>query len=409
MANNDNAMTRFLFAILQQKCLKDIDWNKVAHDPNLAQPITNGHAARMRYSRFRSAMLGIEPQRRNRVTKPSATKKKKTTAGASTTKKGDGDGETQDTPINSDNPSATKKIKLEKLSPSPQSPQQQAMTVMPTPTATATPAIRSEIDTVKIKQERSVPSPPTTGAMSMPGTPIDTSPFANMMHPHRQSPTPTSQTGYGHTMRLLTPCSDHQSPVSVQAQASDLLMHHNLTQGFMTATHSSPLSSNHDFHHQHHHHGSQSQTQSPYDHHTRHFDTAVASASSPWGHSHLSQSRAPSVSMYSPTTPVFGYPASSAAATNCDHTHSQHTQHSQYSQQQQTQGEHSLGLMGIGMGLPMNTMNMNLGGMNMGQIDFNNMVMPTQRASMSPVPTHPIKGENTAGSPHWGTMDAGFV
>ncbi|KLU81623.1 hypothetical protein MAPG_00708 [Magnaporthiopsis poae ATCC 64411] len=66
-ANSDNAMARFLFAILRQKCLKDIDWNKVASDPVLLQPITNGHAARMRYSRFRSSMLGIEPQRRNRT------------------------------------------------------------------------------------------------------------------------------------------------------------------------------------------------------------------------------------------------------------------------------------------------------------------------------------------------------
>ncbi|KAI0809441.1 hypothetical protein GGR55DRAFT_175237 [Xylaria sp. FL0064] len=69
-SNNDNAMTRFLFAILRQKNLKDIDWNKVAHDPILAQPITNGHAARMRYSRFRSAMLGLEPTKRNRTSSP---------------------------------------------------------------------------------------------------------------------------------------------------------------------------------------------------------------------------------------------------------------------------------------------------------------------------------------------------
>jgi hypothetical protein len=99
MSNNDNVMARFLFAILQQKNLKDvstlifqvnfhqmstsfrlenvpchwprcqIDWNEVARNPILAQEITNGHAARMRYSRFRSAMLGLEPQRRNRTTK----------------------------------------------------------------------------------------------------------------------------------------------------------------------------------------------------------------------------------------------------------------------------------------------------------------------------------------------------
>ncbi|KAI1425621.1 hypothetical protein F5Y12DRAFT_363289 [Xylaria sp. FL1777] len=78
-SNNDNAMTRFLFAILRQKNLKDIDWNQVAHDPILAQPITNGHAARMRYSRFRSAMLGLEPTRRNRTNPPKSrvTKSKK--------------------------------------------------------------------------------------------------------------------------------------------------------------------------------------------------------------------------------------------------------------------------------------------------------------------------------------------
>ncbi|KAL1841421.1 hypothetical protein VTJ49DRAFT_7098 [Mycothermus thermophilus] len=66
--NNDYVMSRFLFAILEQKCLKDIDWNKVARNPILAQSITNGHAARMRFSRFKSSVLGLEPQRR-RVSK----------------------------------------------------------------------------------------------------------------------------------------------------------------------------------------------------------------------------------------------------------------------------------------------------------------------------------------------------
>ncbi|KKY37325.1 hypothetical protein UCDDA912_g02670 [Diaporthe ampelina] len=74
-------MARFLFAILQQKNLKDIDWNAVAHNPILAQEITNGHAARMRYSRFRNSLLNIEPQRRNRagVNKSKVTKSKKET------------------------------------------------------------------------------------------------------------------------------------------------------------------------------------------------------------------------------------------------------------------------------------------------------------------------------------------
>ncbi|UNI20054.1 hypothetical protein JDV02_006182 [Purpureocillium takamizusanense] len=64
--NSDNAMARFLFAILKQKNLKDIDWNEVAQDPVLLQPITNGHAARMRYSRFRATVTGHEPQKRSR-------------------------------------------------------------------------------------------------------------------------------------------------------------------------------------------------------------------------------------------------------------------------------------------------------------------------------------------------------
>ncbi|TQV97621.1 hypothetical protein V2A60_006634 [Cordyceps javanica] len=78
-SNADNAMARFLFAILKQKNLKDIDWNQVANDPVLLQPITNGHAARMRYSRFRSTVTGHEPTKRrssgeksSKVSKPSS-------------------------------------------------------------------------------------------------------------------------------------------------------------------------------------------------------------------------------------------------------------------------------------------------------------------------------------------------
>ncbi|PQE29839.1 hypothetical protein CJF32_00000512 [Rutstroemia sp. NJR-2017a WRK4] len=74
---NEMSINRLLYAMLSQKCLKDIcmilpttgpfrhshvhlhnkiDWNKVAQDPFLAQEITNGHAARMRYSRFKKQM-----------------------------------------------------------------------------------------------------------------------------------------------------------------------------------------------------------------------------------------------------------------------------------------------------------------------------------------------------------------
>ncbi|KAF8856286.1 hypothetical protein BDZ45DRAFT_691913 [Acephala macrosclerotiorum] len=63
---SDTAITELLYAILKQKCLKDIDWNKVAADPILSEPITNGHAARMRYSRFKKQMDGNAPTRRPR-------------------------------------------------------------------------------------------------------------------------------------------------------------------------------------------------------------------------------------------------------------------------------------------------------------------------------------------------------
>ncbi|KAF5232100.1 hypothetical protein FAUST_8902 [Fusarium austroamericanum] len=77
--NSENGMARFLMAILNQKNLKDIDWNAVASDPVLLQPITNGHAARMRYTRFRDTVRGHQPQKRARAEdKSRVTKSKKT-------------------------------------------------------------------------------------------------------------------------------------------------------------------------------------------------------------------------------------------------------------------------------------------------------------------------------------------
>ncbi|KAJ5540161.1 hypothetical protein N7513_008493 [Penicillium frequentans] len=45
---------KFLYAMLKQLDLKNIDWNRVAAE----QAISNGHAARMRFSRFRNQMEG---------------------------------------------------------------------------------------------------------------------------------------------------------------------------------------------------------------------------------------------------------------------------------------------------------------------------------------------------------------
>ncbi|KAL1903649.1 hypothetical protein Sste5346_000278 [Sporothrix stenoceras] len=54
--NTDKAIARLLYAMLKQKSLKDIDWPQVASDPALLETISNGHAARMRYARFRASV-----------------------------------------------------------------------------------------------------------------------------------------------------------------------------------------------------------------------------------------------------------------------------------------------------------------------------------------------------------------
>lgn len=83
--NSENATARFLLAILNQKNLKDINWDQVASDPVLLSKCPNGHAARMRFARFKTSVMGHEPQKRNRtadsktrVTKPKKPVKKET-------------------------------------------------------------------------------------------------------------------------------------------------------------------------------------------------------------------------------------------------------------------------------------------------------------------------------------------
>ncbi|MCJ1462302.1 hypothetical protein MMC07_000902 [Pseudocyphellaria aurata] len=56
----DGATPKFLYTILKQLDLKSVDWNEVAE--NLG--ITNGHAARMRFSRFKQQMEGVAPSPR---------------------------------------------------------------------------------------------------------------------------------------------------------------------------------------------------------------------------------------------------------------------------------------------------------------------------------------------------------
>ncbi|KAL4960309.1 uncharacterized protein BDV14DRAFT_204840 [Aspergillus stella-maris] len=56
----DSAPARFFYAMLRQLDLKNIDWNLVASE----NEISNGHAARMRYHRFRNQIENIQPQKR---------------------------------------------------------------------------------------------------------------------------------------------------------------------------------------------------------------------------------------------------------------------------------------------------------------------------------------------------------
>ncbi|PGH06051.1 hypothetical protein GX51_02642 [Blastomyces parvus] len=57
----DGQTAKFLYTILKQLDLKSIDWNLVASQLE----ISNGHAARMRFSRFRQHMEGITTTHRS--------------------------------------------------------------------------------------------------------------------------------------------------------------------------------------------------------------------------------------------------------------------------------------------------------------------------------------------------------
>ncbi|KAH6645978.1 hypothetical protein BKA67DRAFT_540972 [Truncatella angustata] len=176
MSNNDNVMARFLFAILQQKNLKDIDWNKVACNPLLAQEITNGHAARMRYSRFRSAMLNLEPQRRNRTTKEKANRVTKS-------KKEPKDSKSKKEDV----------VKTESVAGS----------------ASVAESTEAPSPSPRIKQER---VPPT---------------YNSRLTPASMSTTPAAATHPVVQPRLLTPCSDTDtyptSPTMMSSPATEML------------------------------------------------------------------------------------------------------------------------------------------------------------------------------------------
>ncbi|KAL6231066.1 hypothetical protein BDW75DRAFT_248201 [Aspergillus navahoensis] len=66
----DSPTAKFLYTIIKQLDLKGIDWSLVASQLE----ISNGHAARMRYHRFRNQMEGYQPQQRKRPASKSSSK-----------------------------------------------------------------------------------------------------------------------------------------------------------------------------------------------------------------------------------------------------------------------------------------------------------------------------------------------
>jgi hypothetical protein len=83
----DGQTARFLYTILKQLDLKAIDWNLVA----AGLDITNGHAARMRFSRFKQHMEGIPTQPRKPRPKKDGVKDTKNAKGKRLKREPDGD------------------------------------------------------------------------------------------------------------------------------------------------------------------------------------------------------------------------------------------------------------------------------------------------------------------------------
>jgi len=196
--------------------LGQIDWNKVAHDPILAQEITNGHAARMRYSRFRAAMLGIEPQRRNRTANPNrsrVSKKKKDDARTTNKTSKDETGPVSGSGIKSENSGPVKR-------------ERDAADRAETPS--------SMIMSPMVKEERIFPTP----------TPNDGRSQLNQQHHSQQHPLAgfaSDMQFRPHSMRLLTPCSDSD----VLTTASQPFGHHSPAASDML--HPEPAMSFNDF------------------------------------------------------------------------------------------------------------------------------------------------------------------
>lgn len=246
---------------------EQIDWNKVAHNPILSQEITNGHAARMRYSRFRSSLLGIEPQRRNRNPKDS-------------------------------NKSKVTKSKKEAKSAKKEKDDQAAIKsdpgVVPQPDATAgSPKVKNEAS--PIKKEATQNGYRFTTASEL-------SPLATTL--------PDTTTQLHFTGRLLTPCSD-----STELFAPS---HGSGCGAFISAT--SPISGNDAMLHLHHHHHHHETEATGFDYTTAASEQQQQQQSaSPW------HPTSPSYSPFQlPSYELDNFNSAAAASGYCDHTQHHH-------------------------------------------------------------------------------------
>lgn len=264
----------------------------MACNPILTQEITNGHAARMRYSRFRAAMLGLEPQRRNR-TNPTKSRVSKRKRGDGQKPKKEEKSSNGDTIKTEDATNTTTTIKSERQNIIQQSPAPSQSSMMPTT------LMKSESELTHSSYTRgnqrhypsvpSAPSPktkqetiPTAAAIITPTTPMpEPYPFGITA---ATTPTSTSTAASApaafadihsnhHTqMRLLTPSSD-----------SDILQgsthNHNHTH---THAHNfippSPIQAGADL--LRHHHSPAASAASPYDF------TGYDATTSPWHSQH---------------------------------------------------------------------------------------------------------------------------
>lgn len=227
----------------------------MAHNPILTQEITNGHAARMRYSRFRASLLGLEPQRRNRTSAASKTrvsKKKKEEDSVKPKKEeevekksGSGIGNIKTEGKAGIATMGTATIKSERRSTSrpslqPTQPPAQMMTpaMMKTEPGLGSlynqhihhPSILSTTASPVIKKEQ-LPTTTTTTASTTPPMPAIPEPTPFGMFSATSSPFMDSHQRM--QMRLLTPGSDSDAvsmqgflPHSPVPSACDLFHHH---------------------------------------------------------------------------------------------------------------------------------------------------------------------------------------